>query len=107
MKRVVIESPYRGDTATNERYAECCLIDCLARGEAPFASHLLYTRVLRDCDGRERAVGMIAGWAWYRGADLCAVYQDCGISDGMTRGIEAARANGVPVQYRRCSEWRG
>lgn len=42
MRRVVIESPYAGDVERNVRYARASLSDCLRRGEAPLASHLLY-----------------------------------------------------------------
>jgi hypothetical protein len=37
-----------GDLRRNIRYAQLCVLDCLQRGEAPFASHLLYTQVLDD-----------------------------------------------------------
>jgi hypothetical protein len=37
MKRVVVESPFRGDYALNRAYLLMCLRDCLNRGEAPFA----------------------------------------------------------------------
>jgi hypothetical protein len=44
MRRVIIESPYSGDVETNVAYARAALRDCLSRGEAPLASHLLYTQ---------------------------------------------------------------
>lgn len=43
MRRVVIESPYAGGMATRARnvlYARACVIDCLSRGDSPYASHL-------------------------------------------------------------------
>jgi hypothetical protein len=64
MKTVLIESPYAGDVERNERYARDAMRDCLIRGEAPFASHLLYTQVLNDLDLREHVVGIEAGLAW-------------------------------------------
>ena len=50
MRLVIVESPYAGDIEANVAYARACLGDCLSRGEAPFACHLLYTQpgVLRD-----------------------------------------------------------
>jgi hypothetical protein len=47
---VVVESPYAGNIERNLRYLRACMADCLRRGEAPFASHGLYTQpgVLRD-----------------------------------------------------------
>ena len=38
---VILESPYSGDVEANLEYARSCLHDCLERGEAPIASHLL------------------------------------------------------------------
>lgn len=63
MRRVIIESPYAGDVELNAQYARECLRDSLTRGEAPIASHLLYTQpgVLDDAVPRERALGIEAG----------------------------------------------
>lgn len=101
--RVIIESPLAGDVDANVRYARECLADSLRRGEAPFASHLLYTQVLDDLKPEEREIGMSAGLEWYAGATLCAVYSDRGISGGMLRGIAAAEAAGIPVVSRTLS----
>src|SRR3546814_12910998 len=66
MKLVIIESPYAGDVEENTRYARACLQDCLRRGEAPFASHLLYTQpgILDDRVPDERELGLEAGRRW-------------------------------------------
>ncbi len=107
MKLVVIESPYRGDTSDEEwehiEYMRECLADSISRGEAPFASHGLYTQpgVLNDTDMFDRETGMAAGWAWMLKADLVAVYQDFGISPGMARGIDFAKHHKKQVVYRR------
>lgn len=108
MTPVVLESPYGGDVARNVAYVRACLRDCLTRGEAPIASHLLYTQegVLDDGVFEDRQLGMAAGWAWMRLADLVVVYEDLGVSDGMTEGIEVARAAGTRVEYRKLGgEW--
>ena len=42
MVLVLLESPYAGYVERNLAYARACMRDCLLRGEAPFASHLLY-----------------------------------------------------------------
>ena len=99
---VVLESPYAGDVAANEAYARACMRDCLAQGEAPFASHLLYTQpgVLDDTDPGERAAGIYAGLQWARHADKAVVYTDHGISAGMQLGIARHEVNGLPVEYR-------
>ena len=64
MKRVILESPYAGDIQRNIKYARECLKDSIKRGEAPIASHLLYTQVLDDNIPEERQHGIDAGLAW-------------------------------------------
>lgn len=106
MRRVLIESPYGSPdesvVAENVRYARACLADSLRRGEAPFASHLLYTQpgVLRDELSSERALGIEAGLLWGSCAELTAVYIDRGITSGMRQGIEQAEAEGRTISYR-------
>lgn len=102
MKLVIIESPYAGDVEANTAYARACLRDSLKRGEAPYASHLLYTQpgVLDDLNPDERAHGIDAGLAWGNVAALVAVYTDKGISRGMEYGIAAHKAAGRVVEYR-------
>lgn len=99
-RRVVLESPYSGTIAGNISYARACLSDALARGEAPIASHLLYTQVLDDLDPEQRAQGMGAGRAWINVAEALAVYTDRGISNGMRIAINLAEALGKPIEYR-------
>lgn len=101
-KLVIIESPFAGDVHRNIEYARLALKDALDRGEAPFASHLLYTQpgVLNDLVPAERKLGIEAGLAWGQAADLTAVYFDLGISEGMRQGIARAQAEGRPVEYR-------
>jgi hypothetical protein len=100
MRRVIIESPYAGDVAGNTQYARECLADCLRRGEAPLASHLLYTQVLDDLLPAERRAGIDAGLAWAELAEATVVYTDCGISRGMSYGINHAALHHRPVEYR-------
>lgn len=99
---VILESPYAGDVERNVAYARACLRDSLMRGEAPIASHLLYTQpgVLDDDTPAERQQGIDAGLAWRRVAEASVVYVDLGISRGMEYGIAAASDAGVPVEYR-------
>lgn len=106
MKRVILESPYAGDVATNEAYARRALRDCLLRGEAPIASHLLYTQpgVLDDTIADERALGIEAGLVWGALAEATVVYTDRGISAGMRLGIERALREGRPIEYRSFGE---
>jgi hypothetical protein len=103
MRLVILESPYAGDVAANEDYARLCVRDSLLRGEAPIASHLLYTQpgILDDTKPMERQLGINAGWAWLRVAEGSVVYLDHGISDGMKGGIRAAENAGLIIEYRK------
>ena len=102
MQRVIIESPYAGEVDKNTAYARQCMRDCLDRGEAPYASHLLYTQpgVLDDSDAQERAQGIEAGLIWGALADRTVVYVDRGLSEGMIQGIERAEHEGREVVFR-------
>src|SRR5690625_315431 len=107
MKRVIIESPYAGNIDENINYARAAVRDSLLRGEAPIASHLLYTQpgILDDSDPLERAQGIDAGLVWGELAEATAVYADLGVSSGMALGIARAHAAGRPVEYRRLNAW--
>ncbi len=102
MIRVILESPYKGDVEKNLTYLRRCLRDCLKRGEAPFASHGLYTQkdVLDDNDPEERKLGIEAGLQWGIKAEKSVVYVDKGISDGMVYGILRAGQEKRPVEFR-------
>ena len=102
MRRVVVESPFAGDVEGNLIYLRACLRDCLMRGEAPFASHALYTQpgILDDGIEVERVHGINAGHAWMHGAHAVVVYTDKGISTGMEWGIRSATSHKVPIEYR-------
>lgn len=104
MKRVIIESPYAGDIERNVTYAHRCIADSLKRGEAPFASHILYTTALRDHYEVEREQGIKAGFEWGLDADICAVYVDYGVSEGMERGILNALDCNLGIEYRTIGE---
>lgn len=105
MRRVIVESPYAGDVEQNIAYARACLRDCLLSGEAPIASHLLYTQpgVLDDAIPAEREHGINAGLAWGAVAEATVVYTDYGISRGMQYGIARADKDGRFVEYRKLS----
>ena len=117
-RRVIVESPYRTpDPATFLRfltYARAAVRDSITRGEAPFASHLLYTQPevmharatwFDDADDALRQVGIDAGLAWGAAAELCAVYADCGITLGMMQGVAAAEVAGIPIEWRSLPQW--
>jgi len=102
MRLVIVESPYAGDVDANLAYLRAALRDCLQRGEAPFASHGLYTQpgVLDDLIPDERQHGIDAGFAWRTASDATVVYIDRGVSAGMQYGIDHAVGAGQPVEYR-------
>lgn len=102
MRRVIIESPFAPGTDTEIAYLRACLRDSLQRGEAPLASHGLYTLpgVLCDEIPEERRTGMAAGFVWHEVADLMAVYLDLGMSPGMREGIRRAEGLGLQVERR-------
>lgn len=102
MRCVLIESPFAGDVKRNVQFARACLRDSLLRGEAPFASHLLYTQpgILNDDVPDERALGINAGLVWGEKAEATAVYVDLGVSHGMRLGIERGKEIGRPVELR-------
>ncbi|WP_066921398.1 hypothetical protein [Methylobacterium sp. CCH5-D2] len=115
---VIVESPFagRGDTpetraadqARNIAYARAAMADCLARNEAPFASHALYTLpgVLNDDDPAERRLGIAAGLAWGERADATVVFTDRGLTPGMREGIDRARIARRPVEMRSLPGWK-
>jgi len=103
MKRVIIESPYAGtnrQVLKNRDYARACMRDSLSRGEAPFASHLLYPLVLDDRKRDERFTGIHAGFVWGEYADLIAVYMDNGMSPGMEEAVKHYRTMKIPIEIR-------
>lgn len=102
MRLVIIESPYAGDIEANVEYARRCVRDSLSRGEAPIASHLLYTQpgILDDNRPAERQWGIDAGLAWRSVAQASVVYIDRGITSGMEYGIAAAKDANVSIEFR-------
>lgn len=102
MRLVIVESPYGGDIEVNLEYGRACLKDCLRRGEAPFASHLLYTQpgVLNDDDPDERELGIQAGLVLGARLDATVVYVDRGVSRGMIQGILEAQKLSRPIEFR-------
>lgn len=106
MRRVVLESPYAGDVDGNILYARACVRDCLKRGEAAIASHLLYTQdgILDDLKPEERLLGITAGLAWLGVADGHVFYIDKGVSSGMKMAMDYADSVGSVYEIRRLPE---
>ncbi len=117
-RRVILESPYRGDTEHNTEYARAALYNSLMRGEAPIASHLLYTQdgVLDDNIPTQRQLGIDAGHAWLGVAEAVVFYVDLGMSPGMEAAWQRAQEavvecerrwlpSGTRVAFRGVGEW--
>jgi len=104
MKLVLIESPWKASNAVeqvrNSNYARNAMMDCIARGEAPFASHLLYTQVLNESIPEERSTGIEIGLLWGKYASKTVVYDDFGITSGMYFGIKRAMSEQREIEYR-------
>ena len=97
---VIIESPFKGDVARNKLYLQRCIRDCIERGEAPFASHQMYTDALDDNIPEERAMGIGAGLAWRSVAEKAVFYVDYGYSGGMMQARALYEQEGIPWEVR-------
>jgi hypothetical protein len=110
IQRVVLESPFRpvGETdeeiafsaLMNRLYLRLALYDSLSRGEAPFASHAIYTQALNDAVEDERERGIKSGFAWGECASKVVAYEDLGLTPGMIRGITFAEGEDIAVERR-------
>jgi len=103
--RVLLISPFRADNPTlrgnNRKYLRRAIRDSIINhGEAPFASHEMYTRALDDNEPREREIGVNLLLAWFHHAEKMVVYADLGISRGMELEIAHAVLNKIPIEYR-------
>lgn len=104
MKRVLICTPYAGtpeQIVQHLKYLEHCMLDSLLKSEAPFASHLLYPKVLDDKKPEARALGIAAEHSWLRCADLVVFYTDLGISPGMQQAATMAVLCGIAIEQER------
>jgi len=98
---VIIESPYQGDVSKNVKYLQECIKHSISLGEAPFASHQMYTQALNDSSPRERCIGMEAGYTWMRYAYMVAFYVDYGMSGGMHKALDMAVALDAKIDFRK------
>ena len=118
MRLVIVESPFAArkpdgswDPAGVEeylRYVRAAMHDCLLKGEAPYASHALYTQpgVLDDQVPAERELGINGGFAWNTRAECSIFFVDRGISSGMKQGIKNAIECGRPIEVRSLADFR-
>ena len=71
-------------------YARLCLLNSLKQGEAPLASHLLYTQVYTEAP-ELRAAGIKAGIQMHHRCDLVVLCIDLGVSSGMRLAADNAK----------------
>lgn len=109
MIRVILESPYAGNIEKNVEYARECVRHSLSLGEAPIASHLLYTQegMLDNNIEEERMWWINAGLAWKDVADKHVFYADMGFSKGMDYAMKYATKNDIPVEVRYIYQYQG
>jgi hypothetical protein len=100
VKLAILESPYAGNVRRNVAYARRCLAELLREGYAPIASHLLYPQVLDDVAPDERRLGIDAGLAWRKVADVSFFYAGMGWSRGMLEALALAKAESRPYVVR-------
>lgn len=104
MKRVIIESPYRGanqaERLRNVSYLKRCIRDCVLRGESPYASHMMLRGALDEDVPDERMLGIVAGFEWWEAAEFIVFYTDYGWSAGMDTAKARASAMYKPCVIR-------
>lgn len=104
MTKVFVESPYKGDTYANRIYLRRAMMDCIGRGETPFASHLIYTQILDDDIPEERTLGISLGEPWRESSNFTVFYVDYGMSGGMIKALETCKIKGIDVKFRTIGE---
>jgi hypothetical protein len=105
MRLVIIESPFRAETAKlatrNMTYLNQCIADSLRRGESPYASHRMIPGALDDNVPAERDLGIRAGYAWWKAAHKVVFYEDLGWSEGMHKAYQRAKTMQLLVEKRK------
>jgi hypothetical protein len=101
MRTVAIESPYKGDVNENLKYLDECILDCLNRGETPYASHKMLTTALDDNDPHDRMTGIDAGISMSCQLDYVVFYVDRGWSSGMLVAKDYYDENDIGYEVRR------
>lgn len=95
-RRIVIESPLKGDLETNRRYATWCCRYMHEQGYAPIASHLVAPWFMDDRVPADREAGINMPWFWLPG-DPHYFFVDLGESSGMTAARVRCISLGLPV----------
>lgn len=93
MRRVILETPYPGWSWPHLTYAQSCMDDCLAQGDAPMVGHLLYPP-------RFGLAGSEASLAWEDGCEALIVYMDLGMAHNMRQAVMRAMVAKRPIEVR-------
>lgn len=105
---VIVESPFKSNEESSEEehmaYLERCLLDCVNKGETPYASHKMLTKCLDDSIPEQRALGISAGLAMARilarHGGVPTFYLDYGWSIGMREAKRFYEAHNIPIVQR-------
>lgn len=105
-RRVVLESPLKGNFTANRLYATWCCRHLHELGYSPIASHLLAPWFLDDRKEDERAAGIDMPWMWQPDVPHF-FFVDLGISSGMMAakvrclelGIDVSEGHRLPPPY--------
>jgi hypothetical protein len=95
VKTVAIESPIAGQLERNREYLKRCILDCLGRGETPYASHAVLTLALDDTDPEQRREGLLMGLCMSATLDQRVFFIDYGWSSGMVAARHFYDDNGL------------
>lgn len=98
-KLIFVSSRLRGDMENNMKLAECLCRIVALRGFIPIAPHLIFTRFLDDRNANERELGLVCGLELLKLCEEMWVFSFDGISEGMQREIEVAKALGKVIKY--------
>ena len=105
-RRVVLESPLKGDFSSNRLYATWCCRHLHELGYSPIASHLLAPWFLDDRRDDEREAGINMPWFWQLDVPHF-FFVELGTSGGMVAaklrcvelGIEVSEGHRLPPAY--------
>lgn len=96
--KIVIESPFAGDVATNARFATWCMRAAFAVDRVHgFATHLVCPLILDDNLPDERQAGIEWAWAWAPGVPHW-FFVDLGCSRGMSAARKRCETLGIPTR---------
>lgn len=99
MRLVVLAVPHADEDAADEAFAVECMRACLADGDLPMTSHLLYVGqpIMRDANAMERILGQTSPRPV---VDAAVVYVDRGVTDRMVQTVTHSFVQSRPIVWR-------